>query len=96
MNIKHVSFVLNCNVLKNLIYPIRYRGKKSPDAILADICWWSKTMYENREEKEQEEEEEEEDWQAEAEFDDFIASDEDDFEPEQASKRPREESIAEN
>lgn len=50
----------------------RYRGKKSPDAILADICWWSKTLYED------EDEEEMEDLRAEDEFDEFIASDDDD------------------
>lgn len=26
----------------------RYRGKKKPHAILAEICWWYKNVYEGR------------------------------------------------
>lgn len=30
----------------------RYKGKKKPDAILAEILWWSKTVFERTEEEE--------------------------------------------
>lgn len=28
----------------------RYRGKKSPDSVLAEICWWSKNLFIDQEE----------------------------------------------
>lgn len=27
----------------------RYRGKKSPDSVLAEICWWSKNLFKDQE-----------------------------------------------
>lgn len=30
----------------------RYRGKQLPDAVLAEICWWSKNVFEDEEEEE--------------------------------------------
>lgn len=32
----------------------RYRGKKSPGAILGEICWWSKHMFEDDESEDEE------------------------------------------
>lgn len=31
----------------------RYRGKKSPDKILAEICWWMKNVFEATQEVEE-------------------------------------------
>lgn len=44
----------------------RYKGKKKPDAVLAEICWWSKTIYQNQEDDDEEEEEQQQEeagWQ---------------------------------
>ena len=37
-------------------FRFRYRGKKSPDAILAEICWWYKNTFEEEEEREDKDE----------------------------------------
>lgn len=42
-------------------FRFRYRGKKSPDAILAEICWWYKNTFEEEEDEEKEEEGEDKD-----------------------------------
>lgn len=34
----------------------RYSGKKSPDKILAEICWWMKNVFEATEEEDEPEE----------------------------------------
>lgn len=34
----------------------RYKGKKSPDKILAEICWWMKNLFEATEEEDEPEE----------------------------------------
>lgn len=42
-------------------FRFRYRGKKSPHAILAEICWWYKNTFEEEEDEEKEEEGEDKD-----------------------------------
>lgn len=38
----------------------RYRGKKRPDAILAEICWWSKSIFDGQEDEDSDEDEDQE------------------------------------
>lgn len=32
----------------------RYKGKKRPDTLLAEICWWSKTIYQTQDVEDEE------------------------------------------
>lgn len=52
-NITHDSKVIRLNP-RNKIKLNRYRGKTASDAILAEICWWSKAIFKEREENENE------------------------------------------
>lgn len=40
-------------------FRFRYRGKKSPHAILAEICWWYKNTFEEEEKEEEGEDKDE-------------------------------------
>ncbi|XP_067635723.1 nucleolin-like [Eurosta solidaginis] len=61
-----------------LPFEIRNRGKKSPDAILAEICWWYKSTFEEEENEEKEEEGEDKDEIPEYQLDEFIDFSDDD------------------
>lgn len=62
------------------IFILRYKGKGKPDAVLAEICWWSKTLFEEYEEQDEPMEVEsagEDDLNL---FDDFVADSDDEDE----------------
>lgn len=42
-----------CKQNSDTILVCRYRGKKTPDAILAEICWWSRCVFEAQEDEQE-------------------------------------------
>lgn len=77
-----------------MYYRFRYRGKKSPDAILAEICWWYQKTFVEQEKEEEEEADDDKEYRLD-EFTDLsdddqdISSESDDDDPKPSAKRSR-------
>lgn len=75
-----------------LPFEMRYRGKRAPNAVLAEICWWSKALFEEREDRDESEEQSREiseDHIQQSDASDFDDSDDDEESEQQPAKRAR-------
>lgn len=62
------------------MFESRYRGKQSLDAIMAEICWWSKNLFEDNEGHEIQEEGVTQAQEEDMDFDYEVSDDDTDYE----------------